>query len=194
MLIIFNVNGQKVTHDIENNQIVGGSSGVVQAAFTFDKSWREYEVVVVFSNSNQPRRTIQPLKYEGEAISIPEEALVPGKLYVSVIGFGLNKTRKTTQKWDIQQAITVQEFGELGDCELLRSLAHDGDKLVDEDDIAKNEQVEEMLDRVFGGTEDPGNSDNNDEDFTPSIPETKVASNAEIEDMLDRIFGPKDTE
>ena len=188
MLIVFTVNGQKVTHDLDNNQIVGGSSGVVQAAFTFDKSWKEYEVVVVFSNSNQPRRTIQPLKYEGEALTIPDDSLCPGKLYVSVIGFGLNNSRKTTQKWDIQQAITVQEFGELGDCELLRSLAHDGDKLVDESDIAQNEQVEEMLDRVFGNNGETSDGTDSEEEFVPSIPETKVATNSEIEEMLDRIF------
>lgn len=189
MLVIFTVNGQKVTHDIENNQLVGGSSGVVQAAFTFDKSWKEYEIVVVFSNSNQPRKTIKPLKYEGEAISIPEEALVPGKLYVSVIGFGLNKTRKTTQKWDIQQAITVQEFGELGDCELLRSLAHDGDKLVDESDIAKDEDVEKMLDGVFGDEEGSPDSADTEEGVVPSIPETEVATNDEVKAMLDRVLG-----
>ncbi len=194
MLIIFTVNGQKVTHDIENNQLVGGSSGVVQAAFTFDKSWKEYEIVVVFSNSNQPRQTIKPLKYEGEAVSIPEEALVPGKLYVSVVGFGLNKTRKTTQKWDIQQAITVQEFGELGDCELLRSLAHDGDKLVDEDDIAKDEDVKEMLDRVFGDGEESSGGDTEEEGDVPSVPETEVATNAEVKTMLDRVFGANSTE
>lgn len=53
MLIIFTVNDQKVTHDLGQRTLVAGSSGVVQAAFTFDNSWDGLDVVVVFSNSGK---------------------------------------------------------------------------------------------------------------------------------------------
>lgn len=107
MLIIFTVKDQKVTHDLGKRTLVAGSSGIVQAAFTFDSSWDGLSIVVVFSNSAK-KCSSKPVKYSGEPIDIPPETLVAGKLYVSVIGFGDSDTRKTTQKWDVQQAITVQ--------------------------------------------------------------------------------------
>lgn len=113
MLIIFTVNDQKVTHDLGQRTLVAGSCGVVQAAFTFDNSWDGLDVVVVFSNSGKKCNN-KPIKYDGVPIDIPPEVLIAGKLYVSVIGFGGSGTRKTTQKWDVQQAISVHPCGALG--------------------------------------------------------------------------------
>lgn len=87
MLIIFTVKDQKVTHDLGQRTLVAGSSGVVQAAFTFDSSWDGLDVVVVFSNSGK-KCSNKPVKYDGAPIDIPPEVLIAGKLYVSVIGFG----------------------------------------------------------------------------------------------------------
>ena len=63
MLIIFTVNDQKVTHDLGQRTLVAGSSGVVQAAFTFDNSWDGLDVVVVFSNSGKKCNN-KPIKME----------------------------------------------------------------------------------------------------------------------------------
>ena len=122
MLIIFTVNDQKVTHDLGQRTLVAGSSGVVKAAFTFDNSWDGLDVVVVFSNSGKKCNN-KPIKYDGVPIDIPPEVLIAGKLYVSVIGFGDSGTRKTTQKWDVQQAISVHPCGALGSLDILRNMA-----------------------------------------------------------------------
>ena len=148
MCITFTVNKQTITHDLGQQQLVAGSSGVVQADFSFDESWEGFDVVAVFTNS--AKRCAAPVRYTGEPIDIPANALVAGKLYVSLIGFGDNDLRKTTRKWDIQQAITVQECGALGDCDLLRNMVHEctsGE--VSDADVATDAEVVEMLNSVF---------------------------------------------
>lgn len=120
MLIIFSVNDQKITHDLKG-QLVAGSVDIVQAAFKFDSSWDELDKIVVFTSSACPKPV--PVQFADEAFYIPKDVLKPGKLYVSVVGFGLDGRKKTTQKWDIMQAITVQNCGDGGDCDLLRYLA-----------------------------------------------------------------------
>ena len=117
MLIIFSVNDQKITHDLKG-QLVAGSVDIVQAAFKFDSSWDELDKIVVFTSSACPKPV--PVQFADEAFYIPKDVLKPGKLYVSVVGFGLDGRKKTTQKWDIMQAITVQKCGDGGDCDLLR--------------------------------------------------------------------------
>jgi hypothetical protein len=124
VLIIFTVNDQKVTHDLGQRTLVAGSSGVVKAAFTFDNSWDGLDVVVVFSNSGKKCNN-KPIKYDGVPIDIPPEVLIAGKLYVSVIGFGDSGTRKTTQKWDVQQAISgyaTKEYVAKADSQLITEL------------------------------------------------------------------------
>ena len=108
MLIIFSVNDQKITHDLKG-QLVAGSVDIVQAAFKFDSSWDELDKIVVFTSSACPKPV--PVQFADEAFYIPKDVLKPGKLYVSVVGFGLDGRKKTTQKWDIMQAITVQKCG-----------------------------------------------------------------------------------
>lgn len=105
MLIIFSVNDQKITHDLKG-QLVAGSVDIVQAAFKFDSSWNELDKIVVFTSSACPKPV--PVQFADEAFYIPKDVLKPGKLYVSVVGFGLDGRKKTTQKWDIMQAITAQ--------------------------------------------------------------------------------------
>lgn len=109
MLIIFSVNDQKITHDLKG-QLVAGSVDIVQAAFKFDSSWDELDKIVVFTSSACPKPV--PVQFADEAFYIPKDVLKPGKLYVSVVGFGLDGRKKTTQKWDIMQAITVQKSGD----------------------------------------------------------------------------------
>lgn len=145
MLIIFTVNDQKVTHDLGQRTLVAGSSGVVKAAFTFDNSWDGLDVVVVFSNSGKKCNN-KPIKYDGVPIDIPPEVLIAGKLYVSVIGFGDSGTRKTTQKWDVQQAISVHPCGALGSLDILRNMAQGS---VPEENVATDEEVKQMLTEVF---------------------------------------------
>lgn len=111
MLIIFSVNDQKITHDLKG-QLVAGSVDIVQAAFKFDSSWDELDKIVVFTSSACPKPV--PVQFADEAFYIPKDVLKPGKLYVSVVGFGLDGRKKTTQKWDIMQAITVQNCGDAG--------------------------------------------------------------------------------
>lgn len=141
MLIIFTVNDQKVTHDLGQRTLVAGSSGVVKAAFTFDNSWDGLDVVVVFSNSGKKCNN-KPIKYDGVPIDIPPEVLIAGKLYVSVIGFGDSGTRKTTQKWDVQQAISVHPCGALGSLDILRNMAQGS---VPEENVATDEEVKQTL-------------------------------------------------
>ena len=173
MLIIFSVNDQKITHDLKG-QLVAGSVDIVQAAFKFDSSWDELDKIVVFTSSACPKPV--PVQFADEAFYIPKDVLKPGKLYVSVVGFGLDGRKKTTQKWDIMQAITVQKCGDGGDCDLLRYLAQGQ---VADGKVAKDEEVKDMLDTVFGKSEapkpDPGGSDSKVE---------KVPSNDEAQDNV----------
>lgn len=139
MLIIFSVNDQKITHDLKG-QLVAGSVDIVQAAFKFDSSWDELDKIVVFTSSACPKPV--PVQFADEAFYIPKDVLKPGKLYVSVVGFGLDGRKKTTQKWDIMQAITVQKCGDGGDCDLLRYLAQGQ---VADGKVAKDEEVKEKV-------------------------------------------------
>lgn len=138
MLIIFSVNDQKITHDLKG-QLVAGSVDIVQAAFKFDSSWDELDKIVVFTSSACPKPV--PVQFADEAFYIPKDVLKPGKLYVSVVGFGLDGRKKTTQKWDIMQAITVQKCGDGGDCDLLRYLAQGQ---VADGKVAKDEEVKDI--------------------------------------------------
>lgn len=176
MLIIFSVNDQKITHDLKG-QLVAGSVDIVQAAFKFDSSWDELDKIVVFTSSACPKPV--PVQFADEAFYIPKDVLKPGKLYVSVVGFGLDGRKKTTQKWDIMQAITVQKCGDGGDCDLLRYLAQGQ---VADGKVAKDEEVEDMLDNVFGKSDtpkpDPGGSDSGDKEKWDAT-STKVEGIAE---------------
>ena len=138
MLIIFSVNDQKITHDMKG-QLVAGSVDIVQAAFKFDSSWDELDKIVVFTSSACPKPV--QVQFADEAFYIPKDVLKPGKLYVSVVGFGLDGRKKTTQKWDIMQAITVQKCGDGGDCDLLRYLAQGQ---VADGKVAKDEEVKDI--------------------------------------------------
>lgn len=173
MLIIFTVNDQKVTHDLGQRTLVAGSSGVVKAAFTFDNSWDGLDVVVVFSNSGKKCNN-KPIKYDGAPIDIPPEVLIAGKLYVSVIGFGDSGTRKTTQKWDVQQAISVHPCGTLGSLDILRNMAQGS---VPEENVATDEEVKQMLTEVFGSEEAPDEPD----DETPVVDDEDVATVQQVQ-------------
>lgn len=181
MLIIFTVKDQKVTHDLGKRTLVAGSSGIVQAAFTFDSSWDELSIVVVFSNSAKKCNS-KPVKYSGEPINIPTEVLVAGKLYVSVIGFGDSGTRKTTQKWDVQQAITVQPCGALGSLDILRNMAQGS---VPDEEVASDEEVKQMLTDVFGEVTEP------DEPGDTTVSDEDVATDEEVIQMLNEVYGKK---
>lgn len=176
MLIIFSVNDQKITHDLKG-QLVAGSVDIVQAVFKFDSSWDELDKIVVFTSSACPKPV--PVQFADEAFYIPKDVLKPGKLYVSVVGFGLDGRKKTTQKWDIMQAITVQKCGDGGDCDLLRYLAQGQ---VADGKVAKDEEVKDMLDTVFGKSEapkpDPGGSDSNDKNVSEDDIATAIAKSA----------------
>ena len=178
MLIIFSVNDQKITHDLKG-QLVAGSVDIVQAAFKFDSSWDELDKIVVFTSSACPKPV--PVQFADEAFYIPKDVLKPGKLYVSVVGFGLDGRKKTTQKWDIMQAITVQKCGDGGDCDLLRYLAQGQ---VADGKVAKDEEVKDMLDTVFGKSEapkpDPGGSDSNDK----NVSEDDIATDKDVAEKV----------
>lgn len=181
MLIIFSVNDQKITHDLKG-QLVAGSVDIVQAAFKFDSSWNELDKIVVFTSSACPKPV--PVQFADEAFYIPKDVLKPGKLYVSVVGFGLNGQKKTTQKWDIMQAITVQRCGDGGDCDLLRYMAQGQ---VSDGNVAKDEEVGDMLDKVFGKSDapkpDPGGSDSGDK----NVSEDDVATDKDVADIYNNM-------
>lgn len=186
MLIIFTVKGQKITHDLGKRTLVSDSVGEVQAAFTFDSSWDNYDKVIVFTNSsNKNCSKPKPIAYEGEPIDIPVEALKAGKLYCSIIGFCGSK-KKTTIKWDIQQAITVQQCGALGDCDLLRNVVQYAD-----DNIATDKEVDDMLDDVFGPSEDTGDKPDEGGSGDGVVDDDMVASDDEVNEMFDEVFGGK---
>lgn len=187
MLITFTVTDQKITHDLTQS-LVAGSSGIVKALFNFDETWDELNKVVVFSNSSCSKP--YPVKYEGEQIDIPACILQAGKLYVSCVGFGDTATRKTTQAWDIQQAITVQKCGDMGSCELLRNLVQaTGSNGVDEDSVATDDEVAEMLAGVFGtsGTGSGDDSGSTDSGST-TVDDEEVATDDEVATMLAAVF------
>ena len=177
MTIAFSVNDQKITHDLQDT-LVAGSSGVVLADFLFDETWKDLDIVVVFSNSSLCKPV--PVRYTDTSLEVPSDVLAPGKLYVSCVGFGSNGYRKTTRAWDIQQAITVVQCGAMGACELLRPVAQS----TSDGDIASDDEVEDMLEQVFGKNDTP----------TPPQPDAPsgdgdIASDDEVKDMLDNIFG-----
>lgn len=189
MLIIFTVTEQKITHNLGSRTLVAGSSGEVQAAFLLDSSWNDYKAVVVFSNTgcNCKCSKPKPIAYTGDVITIPDEVLVEGKLYVSVIGY-YGSRRKTTLKWDIQQAITVKQCGDFGDCDILRSINNHNSGCCCS---ATNAQVEEMLDAVFGsdGTTDDTDDDPSEDDGDESgKSEYEIATDEEVSDMLESVF------
>lgn len=184
MLIIFTVKDQKVTHDLGKRNLVAESVGVVQAAFTFDSDWEGLDKIVVFTNTNKKCCSPKPVRYDDDPIDIPVEVLKAGKLYVSVIGFGEGTKKLTTRAWDIQQAITVQECGAMGGCDLLRNMASG---TVSDGDVATDGEVDDMLDDVFGEDEPTGGETETPE--TPSVSEEDVATDKEVSDMLDEVFG-----
>lgn len=186
MLIIFTVKDQKVTHDLGKRTLVAGSEGIVQAAFSFDSSWDGFDIVVVFSSSGSKCKGGKPVRYGGEPIDIPPEVLVAGKLYVSVIGFGTSDRRKTTQKWDIQQAINVQPCGALGGCDLLRNMAQGS---VPDERVATDPEVKDMLDDVFG---EGGSGEKPDDPAGGgTVDDANVATGEEVHQMLDGVFGER---
>lgn len=199
MYITFTVNGTKISHDADGKVIVAGSSGEVKAKFVFDSSWEAFEIVIVFSNNNMKKRDIKPIRYSGEPVDIPDDALVAGKLYVSIIGFSLNGSRKTTLKWDMTQAITIQECGALGCSDILRSFATENKRLVHDEDIASDQENREMIDEVFGPKPEEDKDDSGD--AAPSkgdwykpleVPEAIVATDEENRELIESIFGPKE--
>lgn len=153
MLITFVIENQKITHDLGSRNLVAGSSGIVQAAFSFDGEWDELDKVIVFSNTSSKCPRPIPVRHVGEKINIPQEVLKAGKLYVSVVGFGEKRKRLTTIAWDIQQAIAVKECGKGGGCELLRNFVSDdsaesGSGVV----YASDDEVAEYLEELFGNS------------------------------------------
>lgn len=175
MLIIFSVNDQKVTHDL-SKPLVAGSVGMVKAVFRFDSSWDELSKVVVFSNSACDKPA--PVRYVEDAIPVPAQVLKPGKLYVSCIGFGEGSTRKTTQAWDVQQAITVQKCGAMGGCDLLRSMVQ-----VPESRVASDKDFVSMMTEVFGDEYKPG------EGIDVPAAGSEVATDEEVREMFAEVFG-----
>lgn len=174
MVITFSVNGQKITHDLKGS-LVAGSVGVVKAAFEFDKTWCCLDTIAVFKNS-QSCKPVPVKYYPGTQINVPESVLVPGKLYVSVVGFGQNGTRKTTQAWDIQQALTVTKCGALGGCDLLRNMVQVPDAVV-----ATDEEYDEMMGEIF--------PDWNKSEPEPLPDGAVVATDEEAEEMFNEVFG-----
>lgn len=174
MLIIFSVNDQKITHDLKG-QLVAGSVDIVQAAFKFDSSWDELDKIVVFTSSACPKPV--PVQFADEAFYIPKDVLKPGKLYVSVVGFGLDGRKKTTQKWDIMQAITVQKCGDGGDCDLLRYLAQG-----------------QVLSVVVDGVATSYTIQNAAGDLAPlGAASVDIATDSEVSEMLSEVFSTDNT-
>lgn len=177
MLITFTVKDQKITHDLKQS-LVAGSVGIVKARFAFDDSWLGMDKVLVFSSSSCPRRP-SPIRWDDKDVSVPSEALLPGKMFVSVVGFGPNGARKTTQAWDIQQAITVTKCGLGGSWELLRNMVQ-----VPDDKVANDDDFGDMMNEVFGDyTPEPSDPP------TPEVSEKYVATDEEVQMMFDEIFG-----
>lgn len=185
MLITFTVTDQKITHDLKQS-LVAGSSGIVKAAFNFDSTWDGLKKVIVFSSSACSKP--YPVKYNDEQLDIPSCALQAGKLYVSCIGFGAGGTRKTTQAWDVQQAITVQKCGALGGCDILRNMAQALPSGVPEAYVATDAEVSEMLSGVFGASSTGSEGGTGSTGGSPTIEDDSVASDAEVAAMLASVF------
>jgi hypothetical protein len=178
MLITFTVKDQKVTHDLKQT-LVSGSVGIIRAVFLFDESWDGLDKIVVFKNSKSCKPI--PVRYEDSTFDIPPAALLPGKLYVSCVGFGEGGVRKNTQGWDIQQAITVQKCGDMGGCDLLRNIVQ-----VPESKVATDDEFVSMMKDVFG--EDYGSGSGADD---PSIDSDEIATDEEVQEMFAEVFGAK---
>lgn len=178
MLITFTVKDQKITHDLKQT-LVSGSVGIVQAVFQFDASWDDLDKIVVFKNSKSCKPI--PVRYRDRVFNIPADVLLPGKLYVSCVGFGSHGVRKNTQGWDIQQAITVSQCGDMGGCDLLRNIVQ-----VPEAKVATDEEFSAMMKDVFG--EDYGSTGDPD---NPDIGNNEIATDEEVQEMFAEVFGAK---
>ena len=166
-MISLMVKRQKITYQMDE-PVIAGSTGIVKAMIFFDSTWDDLDKVVVFSHDN-PQIKPFPVKFTGNPIAIPPEILVPGKLYVSVIGFA-EGIRKTTQRWDVQQAITVQRCGALGSCDLLRTMTQ-----VPNSSVATDEEFGNMMEEIFPSPDS-------------EVPDANIASDEEVEMMFNRIF------
>lgn len=72
----------------------------------------------------------------------------------------------------------------MGGCDLLRNMASGG--AISDSDVATDDEVNDMLDNVFGDDDTGGEIETPD---TPSVSDDDVATDKEVNDMLDDIFG-----
>lgn len=95
----FTINKQVIKWENPCRKPVEKSKGVVHAQFTFDEEWNGLNPTIVFDNDF----AIKPVGviWTGDAIQVPPEVLVQGRLRVSAMGFGDGgKTRLTTKRME----------------------------------------------------------------------------------------------
>ena len=97
---------------------------------------------------------------------------------MSCIGFGDGGKRKTTQAWDVQQAITVQRCGAMGGCDILRNMVQ-----VPESKVATDGDFVSMMNEIFGPEYKPGPG------MDMPVAPGEVATDAEVSEMFAEVFG-----
>lgn len=96
---------------------------------------------------------------------------------MSCIGF-TDGVRKTTQAWDVQQAITVQKCGAMGGCDILRNMVQ-----VPQEKVASDGDFISMMRDVFGDSYKPG------EDLEDPAAGAEIATDEEVREMFAEVFG-----
>lgn len=100
----FIVDGQIIKQDpkCDFSGLVPGTSGYVQAEFSFSSDWAGYTKVAAFWSALGKEYQPQLLK-DGKSCLIPAEALERRTFKVQIIGKGPNSKRITTDKVAVNQ-------------------------------------------------------------------------------------------
>ncbi len=108
-IIEFSVQNQKIVWP-RDKYVIEGSVGHVSVKCSFDMDWDGLSKRVVFTNGDVSKAV---LITNNEAILIPHEVLVKGKLFISIVGLSESGEKKlTTRKMVLP--VVVLEAGEQG--------------------------------------------------------------------------------
>lgn len=87
-ILNFKVSNQVITASCPGRIVVAGSRGQVYAQFALDAEWDGLGVVALFSNDFYNSGEPVPVVWNGKAVEVPPEVLVPGRLRVGLNGVG----------------------------------------------------------------------------------------------------------
>lgn len=106
----FSVSNQILTAACPGRLVVSHTRGHLFAQFALDQEWDGLSVTAVFSNDFS-RQSYQRI-LTSDPVEVPEEVLVPGRLFVSLVGLGDGGALRLTTKC-MDKPIVVYRAGEL---------------------------------------------------------------------------------